>query len=577
VERIFCGQELIAGKTGENMQNFWEKLINELTGFQKKDNSLIGWEAVEVSRDSFQKLYVGDEKKGLVSHQEREVNEKSYSLKIYKNIQDKLSMDYPHARVMTEEIATVHHLGEPRNDGKGNPSVSPLTGGKEIACNDGKGRDAQVGRLYGEGNEEGNHPVRLATCGGRDITSIEGNGNFEITCNDELQHREITTVGIGEIELNPFEDAKKQIEEACQIARGSKNVYWELLKNTGQKYKEVLTADTKIWEDQEKVFCELESQACAEILAQQKVHVNTAELYVNRAIIKRLTGTGIFTEKKTSDIYFEIVMEKKGCVNDKEVNNVRTSVAAADLKIRDFIHSCAEETLSLGVTEEPKTSKNVSVIIHEDAISSLLAAVRDQLFCSMEFYKYPYLKSGDAVYCGELHGDRVNLVLDPFLSEMAESCAWTVDGAPSLSALVIKDSIVQAQIIDNRYGQYLKKEPNGISGNMVLAPGKVKSEDLYSMADEVLEIVSFSSLLVDEQRLTWSSEIKFAKLYKKGKLAALIKGGVVSGSIKDNLSDCVFSKEIAIVNFPGNQFASKKGYVGPKRMLVRKGVAVAGR
>jgi hypothetical protein len=57
----------------------------------------------------------------------------------------------------------------------------------------------------------------------------------------------------------------------------------------------------------------------------------------------------------------------------------------------------------------------------------------------------------------------------------------------------------------------------------------------------------------------------------------LIKGGVVSGKISENLSNFVFSSETAKVNSPGSSFDPPKGYIGPARMLIRNGISIVGR
>ena len=89
-------------------------------------------------------------------------------------------------------------------------------------------------------------------------------------------------------------------------------------------------------------------------------------------------------------------------------------------------------------------------------------------------------------------------------------------------------------------------------------------------------MVSLSSLLVDANSLTWSSEIKVAFLWEKGKRVALLKGGVLSGDIRAGIGHAYYSKQCEDVHFPGDAYHDPIGYKGPSYVLFKEGVSVAG-
>ncbi len=101
-------------------------------------------------------------------------------------------------------------------------------------------------------------------------------------------------------------------------------------------------------------------------------------------------------------------------------------------------------------------------------------------------------------------------------------------------------------------------------------------QPLINSTDECLEIISFSSLLINPNTLTWSSEIKLGKLFKDGKFNCMIKGGVVSGDIKENLSNFKLSNIECKINEVGGGYHPNMGYVGPNYMLIKSGVKVVG-
>ncbi|QBG48932.1 hypothetical protein EGM51_16550 [Verrucomicrobia bacterium S94] len=107
-----------------------------------------------------------------------------------------------------------------------------------------------------------------------------------------------------------------------------------------------------------------------------------------------------------------------------------------------------------------------------------------------------------------------------------------------------------------------------------MEPGTLDTKNIQGL--EYTQIIKFSSLLIDAQKLTWSSEIKLGKHVAADGTVTLVKGGVVSGNLKDNFTDCRLSASIGTVNVPKSSYAPPLGYKGPDAMLITKGVSIAG-
>jgi hypothetical protein len=202
----------------------------------------------------------------------------------------------------------------------------------------------------------------------------------------------------------------------------------------------------------------------------------------------------------------------------------------------------------------------------------MLSALLEQLNCTNEYLKLPFLKPGDTFGGG--NGDPLELRLDPTLPCMVLSSAYSIDGLPAKPGVLIETNTVKERVVGNRFGQYLNLEPNGISGNLVVKNGSLKKEALQGT--EYMEIIKFSSLLIDSKKLTWSSEIKLGRHIASDGSVTLVKGGVVSGSLKENFTDCLFSSSSGIVNVPQSSYAPPLGYHGPDAMLITRGVSIAG-
>ncbi|HBE01332.1 MAG: hypothetical protein A2096_14020 [Spirochaetes bacterium GWF1_41_5] len=383
--------------------------------------------------------------------------------------------------------------------------------------------------------------------------------------------------GIASADLVLHEPLTDQIQKALASAGSNFNQSWPFPEPPQGKYRPVKLCDPLIKKKYETVADNLEKRA-QNCLNLPGIHVNSAELYLNYHEIERLTHTGIYTKKEKSDIYFESAMESSAGLgeNNQEIHERTAGVTAAGFNIETFFSGCADLVNSLGATSEPPNLQNASLVINHEALAEIISALLTRLTASAEYNKHPFFSKGNLISsCESAAGsDMLEITLDPYIDFMAESTPWTHDGQIAEKACVIKNNIVQARLSDVRYASYLGLSPSCITGNIIIPAGK--TPELELLHDNVLEIIKFSSLLIDEKKLTWSSEIKLGRLYENGKIR-LVKGGVVSGNIKDNFSDFIMSCETAVFNFPGDGYHPPLGYCGPKKVLFRRGVSVAGR
>lgn len=416
--------------------------------------------------------------------------------------------------------------------------------------------------------------------GGKDLQPHQSRRVEEASCRLTVicTHGEPEVMGVGTLDLDPLGAADPQIDRALEIARANSNRPWKAIEPPSESYPQVATADPRILEDAAAVADELEAQARAGVKKLTGVRVNSAELFVNRTRGDVLTSSGMAYGCWRSDLYFEAAMEKdSGDDNEQEVHRFTSAVSTRDLNISNFLERAAEEARSMGLSREPDTARGVAAVLPAEYVAHLLDALRGHLSTTNEYNKMPHLLPGQEVWTqGQAPaGDRLTLRLDPFLDLMAESTIATGEGLVPRDGVVIENGKVTQQLISNRYGQYLGKKPNALCGNMVVPAGATGEAELRAEAG-VIEVLSFSSLLVNSNSLTWSSEIKLGRLRKADGTTEWIKGGVMSGDLRENLLDCRFSRETDTFNFPGNMLHGSIGYQGPKAMLIRRGVAVAG-
>ena len=392
------------------------------------------------------------------------------------------------------------------------------------------------------------------------------------------RHSEPVLMGNSSFSIDPLGNIDEQVQKTFNNSLLVGNKPWDLPSKLNGSYDKVHTVDFIIAESLASAHDKMYKEINNKVSNLTKVNVNSGELFTNLKTIYFETSLGLCGQKEKSDIYFEIALEKLPLPNNQEVLKYKKAIGVEDAKLSTFIDEAVEETLSISETKIPKTTNDCNILVDGEVISSLLTNLISQLSAENEYDKSPFMSEGDSILKSQKHNDsdKINITLDPTIPVMALSTPFTSEGMKPMKAEVIKDDIVKIQIVHNRIGQYLGKTPNYVDGNMLVKLGSMNKEELLNSVDECIEIVSFSSLLINSNTLTWSSEIKLGKMYKNGKFDSMIKGGVVSGDIKENLLNFKFSNTDIKINEVSQGFSDPKGYIGPEYMLIKSGVKVVG-
>lgn len=394
------------------------------------------------------------------------------------------------------------------------------------------------------------------------------------------------TLGQGQKEIDPLEPVAPQVQSAIRSAALIRNPSYDLPLPPPGGYPVVITCDEEIENDMEGSMRRLEDRASSLVRDLHGVFLNSAEIYVNRRRSITRTSTGIVMDRRETDLYFEAAMERASVDKATAPNN--TQEVHKDLRdvqlsrmldgLGPFLEQMREETLALEGTVLPATTEQAVLLIDASAFADLVRAVLDQMDAATEYNRLPHLLPGAELARGELLPDSepITVDLDPLLPAMALSTPFTREGLVARPGRMIEQGRTRDQTVSHRMGSYLSKPANGLTGNMVLSAGRLSKAELLASVDECIEVLSFSSLLVNNRSLTWSSEIKLGRLYRNGRPVALVKGGVASGDILENLTSARYAAKLTECNKIGDAWRGSEGYVGPEAVLLRTGVRIAG-
>lgn len=388
------------------------------------------------------------------------------------------------------------------------------------------------------------------------------------------RHGEPLRMGMASLSIDPLADPDEQVRRCFEAALCVSNEPWDLPDPPSEPYPEVLTADPVIQNDPDGAIRLLEKRIVDTVRSLDGVRLNSAELYLNYHKITNEVSTGIRIQRLSSDLYLEAAMERLPLPNTQEVHRYVRSIDMAGLDVENFLRDSRRETRSLDRTVLPSRD-TVALLVDQEVIAEFFHRLLERLQADAQYNRMAHFKAGDRIAEIRDGADPVNLTLDPSIPLMSESSPHTDEGLIARRAELIRDHVVMDRCVSYRMGQYLKIPHNGIAGNMLLGPGSLTREELISRTDRCLEILSFSSLLINPRTLSWSSEVKLGRYHREGEEPVMVKGGVVSGNLIENLSDLRFSSDIVRKSTVADQWHSAKGYVGPGSMLIRAGFAIA--
>jgi predicted Zn-dependent protease len=385
-------------------------------------------------------------------------------------------------------------------------------------------------------------------------------------------------LGSSSSSIDPKADLNPQLALIHSSALLAMNPFYTLPDKPTSDYPLVEAADTRLVSQLNQTHTDLIARIAAYSPSLQGVQVNSAELFSNVHHQLLQSSAGIDARKVSTDLYFEVAMERAPGPNDQEVLKYWHFVGLDDADLEAKLDAVAAETLMTVAAELPPSRDQATILIDSYGISKLVAALVNQLDAASEFAKGPHLLPGDSVVTGEAdaESDQLSVTIDPSLQQMAKSSPFTADGLIAQKAEVIGNNQVLTQLINSRMAHYLGKPVNGISGNLVVNSGSLSKAELLNSADEVIEILDFSSLLVNSATLTWSSEIKLGRLYRQGQFVATLKGGIVSGNVRASLGGFKFGAQRVKRNTVGGYFEAASGYDGPEHMLIWTGIQIAG-
>jgi len=340
----------------------------------------------------------------------------------------------------------------------------------------------------------------------------------------------------------------KMIQQAAFSADFVKNQYFEIPTNKFT-YENINNSDSLIDNSHDESINFIRNEILKEVNKNSNIKLSANEIFVSSNFNFYLDSKGNEYNYNDTDILLEFVL-LGGKDLEVETHYINREKFIKNLNLSEIVDEYIKYTEDNSRAILPETGK-YDVVFGGDALTSFF---NFHLFHAdaFSFYNNASIFKPENPVHENPEFDKLTLISDPFLKGGTRVKVSDDYGYPLKKYTIIENNIFKNIVADTKYSYYLKCNNTGPVTNIIVKPGKTSIDDLIHQ-ENTLYLTRFSTFSPKEMTGAFSAEIRSGYLYKNGKIIP-IKGGAVTGSMKETFKKILFSKETI----------QKGNYSGPK-------------
>lgn len=292
-------------------------------------------------------------------------------------------------------------------------------------------------------------------------------------------------------------------------------------------------------------FTPLITEAIYKTDSYDKGGVNSAELFLDKVNTRIINSEGVDVEFSGNKGAVEFITNWKG---EKEEIELYKYISFSDFEpekitasVDKMINLCKEKAEA----KPTPALKKGTVLLTGEPAKELLNYYVAQASANAVYNNISTLKIGESVQGKDIKGDRINMKLDPKLSNSVVSAPYDNDGFPLSEVSIYEAGVLKRYWGDVIYSYYLNAEPTGRIENVVISGGSKSEEEMKK--EPYLELIAFSDFQMDGMTGDFGGEIRLGWYYD-GTTRIPVTGGSISGNIKSLHHNIYLSKETQQVN-----------------------------
>lgn len=376
-------------------------------------------------------------------------------------------------------------------------------------------------------------------------------------------------LGSAQLQFFTAAELETQIAALLAAAKLGEEDQWSYEKRPAVASLSLNRADPLVYENVRLSADRMAETLVAAVKANaERAAFNSAELFVARKQSELRLSNGFRGSETSAQIYSEVCFS----ATDRETGLseeflVTRSNARADQF--DFPGMCAESAEFAAKslrTERPRPGK-YPVLIASSSLCPLFNDALRHLEAASKYYGTPFIEKG-AEFIPGFSGEPFRVWLDPEMNHAFGSHGYDEYGEPQKRLLLVEDNRVVNHATSKKIADFLSVPKTTSCGAVVVEPQRALSEQALRRAEpQVLEILQFSALFSNPADLTFSSEIRLARLHDtENGTVTYIKGGSISGNFKESFARARWSDKKKLENVA--EMTGAQSYYGPSFALL---------
>lgn len=353
-------------------------------------------------------------------------------------------------------------------------------------------------------------------------------------------------LGYGKARLNPTRDLAVQVKDLFDKSQLASEEKWTPGAPSSPSLKpQARLCAHQFLEDFTGSSENLKNQLVSEIERVKEADFNSAELFCSLSSHEITSSNGFQSDFKRSKIYVEVCFSSSSAEDSQEFMETRWAVRPEDLSFKSLCESCVKGSQGL-LQAQPMPAGVYTAKLRDEDLGLILNHLKDRFSGGSGYKGMPFFEKGSELLKG-FEGQPFELRLNPNRDFGLNALGFDVWGLKEEALLLVADNQVKNNSYSQKFSQYLAQPANVSDGVLEVLPQGRE----VTAPEEHLEILQFSGLFVDGISMTFSSEIRLARLVRKDGSSVFVKGGNFSGSFKENFSKVIWAGDLSLVGVEG--------------------------
>lgn len=333
-----------------------------------------------------------------------------------------------------------------------------------------------------------------------------------------------------------IEEIDKNLQRAILSASFVKNKWYDLAEKDSNEYisiKEYKNIDYLL-DNYDKVydifFKEYEYES----------KLNSVEIFAKEAKKRVVTSKGIDVSYPNDVFTFELVTDNNNGQEPVEIFKDYTLTNIDINHIEEIIKKQLLETDGRAKAKRHEKIDSIRLILSGDAVEELLQFYLFQAYDYTIYNKMSRLELGKN-FVEENSRQNITIKLNPALESSVFARPVDDEGKQLKAYTILEDGLAKNLRTSSRYSHYLGVENRGLVNTFEVQAGQKPLNEYLN--EDYIEILTFSSFLMDPVTGDFGGEFRLARLVKDGK-EEFITGGAISENIFKQQAKMAFSKEL---------------------------------